>query len=107
LDEVRNSSSSIEDTVVAAVELERCENFMRLLSPVDVVWVYIDERLFVDFVRLWLLIEPPKKSPMADAGRELKRLRDIASRPNIAALDLAVGVEGRDSLPVRNWKKPN
>ena len=80
---------------------------MRLPSAVEAVCVYVDERLVVDFVRLWLLIEPPKKSPMVDPGRELKILREIASRPNIATRDLAVGVEGRDSLPVRNWNKPN
>ena len=95
------------DIVVAAVEFERLENFMRLPSAVSVVCVSVDERLVVDFVRLWPLIEPPKKSPMADPGRELKRLREIASSPNIATRDFAVGVEGRESRPVRNWNRPN
>jgi hypothetical protein len=42
------------ETVVAAVavEFERWENFIKLLSPVLVVWVYVDDRLVVDFVRL-------------------------------------------------------
>lgn len=110
LEASKSSSSSSMDIVVAAVELERWENFIRLPSAVSVVCdvcVWIDERLVVDFVRLWPLIEPPKKSPMADPGRELKRLREIASRPNIATRDLAVGVDGRESRPVRNWNSPN
>lgn len=100
--------SSSPDTVVAAVavELERCENFMRLPSPVVVVCVYIDERLAVDFVRRWLLTDPPKKSPMAP-GRVLKRFREIASRPKMDTLERAVGVDGREFRPVRNSNKPN
>ena len=47
------SSSTVEMVVAAvAVEFERWENFIKLLSPVDVVCVYMDDRLVVDFVRL-------------------------------------------------------
>jgi hypothetical protein len=54
LEAKKEESSSTFETVVAAVavEFERWENFIRLLSPVDVVCVYMDERLVVDFVRL-------------------------------------------------------
>jgi hypothetical protein len=97
------------ETVVAAVavEFERWENFMRLLSPVLVVCVYMDDRLVVDFVRLWPLMEPPKKSPTDEPGRALKRFREIASSPKIATRERAVGVDGRESRPVRNSNKPN
>jgi len=48
--EVKNdTSSSIEETVVGAVEFDLDENLARLLSPVViVVWVYVDDRLSVD-----------------------------------------------------------
>jgi hypothetical protein len=54
LEAKKDSSSSMFETVVAAVavEFERWENFIRLLSPVLVVCVYMDDRLVVDFVRL-------------------------------------------------------
>jgi hypothetical protein len=50
----KNVSSSIADTDVAAVavEFERCENLVMLLSPVPVVWVVADDRLIEDFDRL-------------------------------------------------------
>ena len=46
---------------------------------------------------------------MAEPGRALKRLREIASKPKIAARErvVAVGVEGNEVLPVRNLNKPN
>lgn len=52
------------------------------------------------------LTDPAKKSL---TGREvLKKLRPIASRPNMEAFDLAVGVDGRELFrPVRNWNNPN
>lgn len=90
-----------------AVEFDRCENLVRLPSPVVVLWVYVDVRLAVDLVRRWLLTDPPKKSPMDDPGRELKRFLEMASKPKIAALERAVGVDGAEFLPVRNSNKPN
>jgi hypothetical protein len=107
----KEDSSSTVDIVVAAVavEFERDENFMRLPSAVVVVWVIVEDRLAVVLDRLWPLIEPPKKSPFEDVGRVLNKLRDIASSPNICALErtLNVGVEGAELLPVRNLNRPN
>lgn len=107
--EEKNDSSSAPETVVAAVavELDLEENFIKLPSPVIVLWVYADDRLVVDLVRLWPLMEPPKKSPIAEPGRALKRFREIASRPKMAARERAVGVEGAEFFPVRNWNSPN
>jgi hypothetical protein len=109
LETKKDSSSSMFETVVAAVvvEFERWENFIKLLSPVLVVWVYMDDRLVVDFVRLRPLIEPPKKSPIDEPGRVLNRFREMASRPKIATRERAVGVDGRESRPVRNSNNPN
>lgn len=67
----------------------------------------MDDRLAVDFVRLRLLTEPAKKSPIEEPGRELKRFLEIASRPKMDALERAVGVEGREFLSVLKWKRPN
>jgi len=100
LPEKKDTSSS---SLVAAVELDRCEKRMRLLSA---VLVYVEEREFVDRERLLLLMEPPKKSPIADAGRELKRFRESASRPNMDTFERAVGVEGLEFAPVRNSNRP-
>jgi len=108
---VKNDSSSLIDTVVAAVavEFERWENFVRLLSPVVVVCVYIDDRLVVDLVRLCPLTEPPKKSPIDEPGRVLKRFREMASKLKMAARErvLAFGVDGNELFPVRNLNNPN
>ena len=88
------------------VEPERYENFARL--PSAVVCVYVDDRLADDFVRRWLPMDVPNRSPFDDPGRVLKRFLDIASKLNICARDfaLAVGVAGRESFPVRNLKRP-
>lgn len=90
-----------------AVEFERWENFI-LSVVVAVVEVYREERLVVerDLFLLCPFIDPEKKSP-TEPGRPLKRLRDIASRPNIATLERAVGVVGSEFLPVLNSKRPN
>lgn len=101
----RDRKEASSSTVVAADEFDRDENLRRLPSPA--VEVYVEERLIVDLVRRLLLTEPLKKSPMDDPGRELKRLRDMASRPKIDTLERAVGVDGREFLPVRNSKRPN
>jgi len=79
-----------------------------VLSAVVVVCVYVDERLFVDLdrFRLWPLIDPAKKSP-TDPGRPLKMFREMASRPKMATLDRAVGVGGKEFLPVLNSNSPN
>jgi len=95
------------DIVVAAVavELERCEDFV--LSRVVVDCVYIEERLVADLERLrFPLIDPAKKS-LIDPGRVLNKFLEIASRPNIATFERAVGVEGIELPPVLNWKSPN
>lgn len=54
LGEKNDASSSIENTVVAAVEFDLLEeNLAKLPSPVvAVVWVYIDDRLIVDVLVL-------------------------------------------------------
>jgi hypothetical protein len=104
--DAKNESSSIVDIVVAAVavELDRCEDFM-LSSVVDCV--YIEERLVADLERLrFPLIDPAKKS-LIDPGRVLNKFLEIASRPNIATFERAVGVEGIEFPPVLNWKSPN
>ena len=67
----------------------------------------MDDRLVADLVRLRPLIDPPKKSPIEEPGLVLNRLREIASRPKIAAFERAVGVPGSELLPVLNSNKPN
>ncbi len=103
VDDLERTESSSAD--VANVVVDRCENLPILSPPVVVVWVYVDE-LAIDLERLWLLIEPAKKSPTDEAGRELKRLREITSNPKIDALERAVGVEGLEFLPERNSNRP-
>lgn len=44
---------------------------------------------------------------MEDPGRELKRFLEMASKPKMAALERAVGVDGAEFLPVRNSNNPN
>jgi len=104
--EAKNDSSSVVETVVAAVEFERRDDFM--LSMVVVVCVYIDDRLVVDLDRFLRapFIDPAKKS-LTDPGRPLKRFRESASSPKIATFVRAVGVEGREFLPVLNSNNPN
>jgi hypothetical protein len=102
-----NESSSIEKTVVAAVEFDLEENLVELPSPVVfVVCVYMDDRLMVDVLILRPLIEPAKKSE-TDPGRLVNKFRDIASRPNRPTRERLVGVDGREFFPVLNSKKPN
>jgi hypothetical protein len=106
-DPAKNEPSSSPDTVVAAVEFDLCEN-LKLLSAVEAVCVYVEDLLVVDFVRRWLFIDPEKKSPIEPPLRvEGNRVREMASNPNIDALDLAVGVGGLEFFPVRNWNNPN
>lgn len=83
------SSTAKEETEVAAVEVERDENFMELSEVVDVVPVRsvrtVLTRDIADFERLWFPIEPlPKESLLLDVP---KRFRDITSNPNTCALD--------------------
>lgn len=108
---LKTASSSMVDIVVATVivEFERVENCIRLSAAVMVVWVTVDEPPTDDFDRLEPLIEPPKMSPFAEPGRELKRFREMTSKLNICARErvVAVGVGGAEILPVRNLNKPN
>lgn len=48
-------------------------------------------------------------SPLEEPGSALKRLREIASRPKMAAREraLTVGVDGMELFPVRNLNNPN
>lgn len=103
-----SSSPDIKDVAAVLVEPERYENFARLPSAVVVVCVCVDDRLADDFVRWWLPMDMPNISPLDDPGRELKRFLDIASKLKICARDFAtaVGVAGRESIPVRNLKRP-
>ena len=78
------------DVLVASVEFERYENFSRLsLAVIIVVSVRADERLADDLERLWLFMLPSlldekgSRDEEAVDREELKRLRDMASRPNM------------------------
>ena len=98
-------SSSMID--VAAVVEDVREKRLRLLPPVLIVPVSVELRESVVRERRWLLIEPPKKSPILEPGRAPKRLRDITSRPKMAARERdAVGVVGRDTAFVLNLNRP-
>lgn len=108
LAEKESSSPEINEVAAVLVDPERYENLARLPSAVVVVCVYVDDRLVVDFVRRWLPMDVPNRSPLDDPGRALKIFLDIASKLKICARDfaLAVGVAGRESFPVRNLKRP-
>lgn len=101
-------SSSILEMLVAAVsvELERCEKRVKL--PSELLGAETDEREADDLDRREPFMDPPKMSPRPAPGKALKRLREIASSPNIAARErlIAVGVEGTEFFPVRNLNKP-
>lgn len=106
----KDLSSSTLDIVVAANEELLRENLVSVLSPVTVESVYVDVRLATVLERRLPFVDPPKSSPTPAPERPLKRLREMASRPNIAALervDAAVGVPGLESCPVWNLKRPN
>ena len=107
--EAEVGSSSITD--VAAVVVELREKRVMLLPAVLTVPVSVELRLSVVRDRRWLFIEPPKKSDTlaaAAAEREPNRLREMTSRPNMAARErLAVGVVGRlEVVFVLNLNKP-
>jgi hypothetical protein len=101
-------SSSILETLVAAVsvELEHCEKRVKL--PSELLCAETDEREVDDLDRREPFMDPPKMSPRPAPGKALKRLREIASSPNIAARErlIAVGVEGTEFFPVRNLNRP-
>jgi hypothetical protein len=101
-------SSSILEMLVAAVsvELERCEKRVKL--PSELLCAETDEREVDDLDRREPLIDPPKMSPRPVPGKALKRLREMASSPNIAARErlIVVGVEGTEFFPVRNLNRP-
>jgi hypothetical protein len=100
-------SSSILETLVAAVsvELERCEKRVKL--PSELLCAETDEREVDDLERREPLMDPPKMSPRPVPGKALKRLREMASSPNIAARErLIVGVDGIEFFPVRNLNRP-
>lgn len=103
-----STSDSSSSTDVAAVSVDgACEKRDMLLPfAVDMLPVYAEERLAVVLVRLLLLVEPPNRS-LATPGRELNRLREMTSNPNMAARDLfAVGVVGLEFCPVLNLNSP-
>jgi hypothetical protein len=103
----RVSSSMLEMLVAAvSVEVERCEKRVKL--PSELLCAETDEREVDDLDRRELLMDPPKMSPRPVPGKALKRLREIASSPKIAARErlLAVGVEGAEFFPVRNLNRP-
>ena len=101
-------SSSILEMLVAAVsvEVERCEKRVKL--PSELLCAETDECEVEDLDRRDPLMVPPKMSPRPLPGKALKRLREIASSPKIAARErpLTVGVEGTEFLPVRNLNRP-
>ncbi len=96
------------ETLVAAVsvEPERCEKCVKL--PSELLCAETDERETDDLDRRVPLIDPPKMSPRPAPGKALKRLREMASSPNIAARErlIVVGVEGTEFFPVRNLNSP-
>jgi hypothetical protein len=101
------ASSSMLETLVAAVsvEPERCEKRVKL--PSELLCAEPDDREPDDFDRREPAMDPPKMSPRLAPGKALKRLREIASSPKIAARErLTVGVEGTEFFPVRNLNKP-
>ena len=103
---LRMSSSMLEILVAAViVELERCEKRVKLPSELG---AETEEREVDDLDRREPLMDPPKMSPRLLPGKALKRLREITSRPKIAARERlpAVGVGGREFFPVRNLKRP-
>ena len=89
-----------------SVEVERCEKRVKL--PSELLCADTDEREAEDLDRREPLIDPPKISPRPLPGKALKRLREIASSPKIAARErfIVVGVEGTEFLPVRNLNRP-
>jgi hypothetical protein len=102
-------SSSILEMLVAAVsvELERCEKRVKL--PSELLCAETDEcETDDDLDRREPFMDPPKMSPRPAPGKALKRLREMASNPNIAARErlVAVGVEGTEFFPVRNLNRP-
>lgn len=89
------------EMVVAANDELLLEKRVSVLSAVVVVSVYVDARLATVRERLCeVLVDPEKMSPPPD--RPLKRLREMASSPKMAALERAeaVGVPGRESWSV-------
>ena len=109
IDEAEGGSSSIID--VASVVVELREKRVMLLPAVLALPVSVELRLSDVCERRCPFIEPPKKSPIPipDPGREPNRLREITSRPKMAARERdAVGVVGLDMAdPVLNLKRPN
>ena len=104
-----SASSSILEMLVAAVsvELEQCEKRVKL--PSELLCAETDEREADDDLdRREPFMDPPKMSPRPAPGKALKRLREMASSPNIAARErlIAVGVEGTEFFPVRNLNRP-
>ena len=101
-------SSSILEMLVAvvSVEPERCEKRVKL--PSELLGAETDEREADDLDRRDPFMDPPKMSPRLAPGKALKRLREMASSPNIAARErlIAVGVEGTEFFPVRNLNSP-
>jgi hypothetical protein len=89
-----------------SVELERCEKRVKL--PSELLCAETDEREVDDLDRREPLMDPPKMSPRPAPGKALKRLREMASSPNIAARErlIAVGVGGAEFFPVRNLNRP-
>ena len=96
---------------VANVVVEPREPLVMLLPDVLAVPVRVELRLSAVRERRWLLIEPPKKSPIPipEPGRAPKRLREMTSNPKMAARERdAVGVVGLEiALPVLNLNRPN
>jgi len=96
------------EMLVAAVsvEVERCEKRVKL--PSELLCAETDECEVDDLDRREPLIDPPKMSLRPLPGKALKRLREMASSPKIAARErlVAVGVEGTEFFPVRNLNKP-
>ena len=98
-------SSSVLGVEIGLVELR--ENRDMLLPALLDPPVRVELRESVVRERRWLFIDPPKKSPMLEPGRAPNRLREMTSRPKMAARERdAVGVVGREIELVLNLNRP-
>jgi hypothetical protein len=106
-----DSTSSITDMDVAAVEALRCENRLVLIvRSVVVIELLLIEDTGGPALRVRLCarlapISPKTSRPDLEGLNKPER----ASRPKFATRDfvIAVGVVGRELGPTLNWNRPN
>jgi len=108
----RDSTSSIGDKDVAAVEALRCENrFVLIVISFVVVELLLMEATGGPALRVRLCAARLAPISPKTSRPDLEGLNrpDSASKPKFATRDLviAVGVVGRELGPTLNWNKPN